>query len=66
MKKGLESKAANLKFYASVIDKNINATDTAFLLAIFTRGIDNKYNVIEEMASLAPLKDTAKPPDLFE
>lgn len=65
MKKGLESKAANLKFYASVIDENINATDTA-LLAIFTRGIDNKYNVIEEMASLAPLKDTAKPPDLFE
>jgi len=65
MKKGLESKAANLKFYASVIDENINATDTA-LLAIFARGIDNKYDVIEEMASLAPLKDTAKPPDLFE
>ena len=65
MKKGLESKAANLKFYASVIDENINATDTA-LLAIFARGIDNKYDVIEEMASLAPLKDTAKPPDIFE
>ena len=29
-------------------------------LTIFIRGIDDKYNVTEEMASLVPLKDTSK------
>ena len=34
-------------------------------LTIFIRGIDDKYNVTEEMASLVPLKDTTKSRDLY-
>ena len=36
-----------------------HATDMA-QLAIFIRGIDDKYDITEEMVSLVPLKDTTK------
>ena len=35
-------------------------------LAIFISGIDDEYNVTEEMASLVPLKDTNKSRDLYK
>ncbi|KOC59906.1 General transcription factor II-I repeat domain-containing protein 2, partial [Habropoda laboriosa] len=41
--------------YALVIDESTDATDTA-QLAIFIRGIDEEYNVIEEFTALVPLK----------
>ena len=59
----MESKATNFKFYALAIDQS--AADMA-QLATFIRGIDNEYNVTEEMASLVPLKDTTKSLDLYE
>ena len=61
----LESKAANLKFYALAIDESTDATDMA-RLALFTRATDNKYNVTEKMAAFMPLEDTAKSFDLYE
>ncbi|XP_041419118.1 general transcription factor II-I repeat domain-containing protein 2-like [Xenopus laevis] len=61
----LKSKAAKFKYYALAVDESTDATDTA-QLAIFMRGIDNEYNVTEEMASLVPLKDTTKSRDLYE
>lgn len=51
----MESSAANFRCYALVIDE---ATDTAQLAFSF-RELDNEY-VIEEMASLVPLKDAMK------
>ena len=42
------------------MDDGTDATDMA-QLAIFIRGIDDECNVIEEMASLVPLKDTTSP-----
>lgn len=48
-----------------MIDKILYDTDTAHL-AIFVRGIDNKYNVMEEMTSLMLLKDTTKSFYLYE
>ena len=45
--------------------ESTDATDMA-QLAIFIGGIDYKYNVTEEMASLVPLKDTTKSLDLYE
>jgi len=33
--------------------------------AIFIRGIDNRSNVSEEMASLVPLEDSTKSLDLY-
>lgn len=47
------------------IDESTDVMDTA-QVAIFIRGIDNEFNIIEEMASLVPLKDTTKARDLFE
>jgi len=35
------------------------------MLAIFIRGIDNKYDVSQVMFSLLPLKDTIKSLDLY-
>ena len=55
-----ESKGANLKFCTLTMDDGTDATDMA-QLAIFIRGIDDECNVIEEMASLVPLKDTTSP-----
>ena len=61
----MESKATNFKFYALVIDDSTDATDTAEL-AIFIQGIDDEYNVTEELASLVPLKDTTESRVLYE
>ena len=65
MERSLESKAANFKFYALATDDSTDATDTA-QPAIFISGIDDEFNVTEEMASLVPLKDTTKSKDLYE
>lgn len=65
IKRTLEIKSANFKCYALAIDKDTDATDTA-QLAIFIRGIDNEYNITEEMASLVPLKDITKSLDFYE
>ncbi|XP_063814316.1 general transcription factor II-I repeat domain-containing protein 2-like [Pseudophryne corroboree] len=65
IEKVVKSRAAHFKFYAMAIDESTDATDTA-QLAIFIRGIDDKYNIIEEMAALVPLKDTTKARDLYE
>ena len=45
-----------------------NSTDLIDMaqLTIFIGGIDDGYNVTEEMASLVPLKDTTKSRDLYE
>ena len=56
----MKSKAANFKFYALAKDDSTDATDMSQLV-IFTTGIDDEYNVTEEMACLVPLKDTASP-----
>ena len=65
IKISLESKAANFKFYASVMDNSTDLIDMA-QFAIFLRRTDDEYNVTEEMASLVPLKDTTKSRDLYE
>ena len=61
----MESKAANFKFYVLAMSDSADATDMV-QLAIFIRGIDDEYNVTEEMASFVPLKDTTKSRDLYE
>ena len=63
IKRSLESKAANFKFYVLAMSDSADATDMV-QLAIFIRGIDDEYNVTEEMTFLVPLKDTTKSRDL--
>lgn len=52
-----ESKAANFKFHALVINESTDATDVA-KFTIFIRGLDNEYNVSEEIVCLVSLKDS--------
>ena len=65
IERSLKSKAANFKFYALAKDDSTDATDMSQLV-IFTTGIDDEYNVTEEMACLVPLKDTTKSRDSYE
>jgi len=46
------------------MDESSDSSDTA-QFALFIRGIDEQYNVIEEMAALVPLKNTTRSTDLF-
>ena len=58
-------KPLNFIFYALAMD---DGTDAAHMTqpAIFIRGVDDEYDVTEEMASLVPLKDTTKSRDLYK
>jgi len=62
----LEEKVRSFKYYSLAIDESTDVMDTVQEVAIFIRGIDNEFNISEEMASLVPLKDTTKARDLFE
>ena len=57
-------RASNFKFYSLALDESTDATDTA-QVAIFVRGIDNDFNITEEMAALVSLKDTTKANDIY-
>lgn len=61
----MESQCTTFKFYSIALDGSTDATDTA-QLTIFIRGIDNEFNITEELASLVPLKNTTKSVDLYE
>ena len=51
--------------HALVTHESTVATDMA-QLAMFKRGIDNKYNATEDIISLVLLKDTIQSLDLYE
>ncbi|KAG8236139.1 hypothetical protein J437_LFUL001597 [Ladona fulva] len=63
--KSLESLCATFMFYSIALDDSTDATNTA-QLAIFICGIDNEYNITEELALLVLLKDMNRSVDFYE
>ena len=58
-------RASNFRFYSLALDESTDSTDTA-QVAIFIRGIDDDFNITEEMAALLSLKDTTKANDIYK
>lgn len=61
----LKERAENFDAYSICLDESTDMTDTA-QLAIFVRGVDNDFNITEELLKLASMKGTTTGIDIFE
>lgn len=60
----LKSKCKKFEFYSVAMDESTDATDTA-QVAIFIRGVDRDFSIVEELASVVALKGTTRGTDLY-
>ena len=61
----LKDKLSACVLYSLALDESTDQSDTAQLV-IFIRGIDENYNIIEEMLDLCQIKGTATGKDIYE
>ena len=61
----LKDKLSACVFYSLALDESTDQSDTAQLV-IFIRGIDEKFNIIEEMLDLCHIKGTTTGKDICE
>ena len=61
----LQTKAQQFKYFSLALDESTDTTDTVQLLIII-RGIDNNFNITEELASLESMHDRTTEADIFE
>ena len=64
LKEQLKDLAKNLEQYSFALDGSTDEVDTA-QLAVFVRGVDDNFNVTEELAGLCSLKETTTGQDIF-
>lgn len=60
----LKLKLENCTYYALALDESCDITDTSQLL-IFIRGINDRFEIIEELLSTCPMKGTTPGEDFF-
>ena len=65
VKCSLENILHNLEYYCIAIDESTNVPDTA-QLALFFRGVEPTFDIVEEFVRLIPMKDTTTGADVFE
>ena len=65
IKRQLENKEKNLKWFSLALDKSTDINDTEQLL-LFIRGINNELEVTEELASMSSLYGTSTGEDIFK
>ena len=56
VKEKLKSGMENFEYFSVALDESSDIYDTDQLAAIFVRGINRKYEIIEELVQLEPLK----------
>lgn len=61
----LQTNEQQFKYFYLALDESTDTTDTAQLL-IINRGIDNKFNITEELASLESMHDRTTGADIFD
>ncbi|XP_044730447.1 general transcription factor II-I repeat domain-containing protein 2A-like [Chrysoperla carnea] len=61
----LKSKASQFKMFSIATDESTDVTDIAQLL-VFIRGINNSFEVTEELAAMKSIKTTTTGEDLFK
>lgn len=57
-------KCKDFAFYSIAVDESTDATDTA-QVAIFIRGVDNSFSIVEELAGVVGLKGTTRGSDVY-
>ncbi|KII67030.1 General transcription factor II-I repeat domain-containing protein 2 [Thelohanellus kitauei] len=65
IKKTLKEQISRLKSFSIALDESIDASDTA-QLAVFLRGVDINFNIIEELLALHSFRGTTTGEDIFE
>ena len=65
VKRSLKDRCRNFEFVSIALDESVDVKDIA-QLAVFVRGSNSEFEILEEFARLHPLKGTSTGEDIFE